>query len=51
MTSRGILPEYYFNEAACAEFDIDLRVLETLNDEAVPQARATLLNRPYVPEK
>jgi len=45
---------YYFNEAACdacAEFDIDLRVLETLNEEAVPQARATLLNRPYVPEE
>jgi hypothetical protein len=45
---------YYFNEAACdacAEFGIDLRVLETLSDEAVPQARVTLLDRPYVSEE
>ena len=45
---------YYFNEAACdasAEFGIELRILETINDDAVPQARATLLNRPYVPRR
>lgn len=43
---------FYFNEAAsqaCHRFGIDLRALEVVNDQAVPVARAVLLDRLYVP--
>ena len=43
---------YYFNEAAsqaCANCGIDLPVLEVVNDQVVPVARAVLLERMYVP--
>ena len=43
---------YYLNEAAaqaCARFGIDLRALDVIDDQALPAARAVLLDRPYVP--
>jgi hypothetical protein len=45
---------YYFNEAAaqaCRDFEIELRIMEVVNDQAVPAARAVLLDRMYAPEE